>query len=501
MTNGESTLLYTWSVTGTPPSPVTFSANDTNAAKNTIANFTQLGTYNFLVTVTNPAGYSTTSTLSVDVSPSALTVVPGNLPSTGAANMTLTLDGDGNLHIYQTGSTTDIVAPMPFDMVSNVSIVGRDNYEDALTIDLAEGNPIPTGGATFNGGSGGGNSLIINGTSATDTVTMNASQIVVGGSAPIGYLNTAYFAFSLGGGADSLTLDHATLMLSQDNAISAGTSVTIDGGILDLNGKTDTISDITMTSGSIVNGTLQATTYNVESGTVTATLVGSGNLNKTTTGQATAGVINTSNVTISAGQLTATSINTGTLTIGAGSKVTIAPISSGPLSNTQIKPIATEVTQVTAAKSTVSAATASTTDIAEINAPLSASSALLSVTNTVRIETPISQQGVTFSNALSRSAAITKLIAEEAAWSKPAVEIQIDSKVLHNIIENRLNQSSGVRRINNPNKSEISPLFDEVPRRLSTLGKQPTAKTINGRQNQLELTQRNVRREALDQPG
>ena len=39
-TGGESILTYTWSTTGTPPGPVMFSANGTNAAKTTTATFT-----------------------------------------------------------------------------------------------------------------------------------------------------------------------------------------------------------------------------------------------------------------------------------------------------------------------------------------------------------------------------------------------------------------------------------------------------------------------------
>src|SRR6185295_2614900 len=37
---GEPALIYTWATTGTPPAAVTFSANGTNAAKNTTATFT-----------------------------------------------------------------------------------------------------------------------------------------------------------------------------------------------------------------------------------------------------------------------------------------------------------------------------------------------------------------------------------------------------------------------------------------------------------------------------
>jgi hypothetical protein len=87
VTAGESALTYTWVTTGTPPAPVTFSANGTNAAKNTTATFTKVGTYNFQVTIANPAaGLSTTSAVSITIAqvasgvaitPSTVTVVAG----------------------------------------------------------------------------------------------------------------------------------------------------------------------------------------------------------------------------------------------------------------------------------------------------------------------------------------------------------------------------------------------------------------------------------------
>ena len=38
---GESGLIYTWATLGNPPAPVTFSANGTNASKNTTVTFVQ----------------------------------------------------------------------------------------------------------------------------------------------------------------------------------------------------------------------------------------------------------------------------------------------------------------------------------------------------------------------------------------------------------------------------------------------------------------------------
>ncbi len=74
-TSGESALIYTWSVTGTPPAPVTFSANSANSAKTTTATCTKAGSYNFLVTMTNAAGFSATSSVSLTVNQMLTSIV------------------------------------------------------------------------------------------------------------------------------------------------------------------------------------------------------------------------------------------------------------------------------------------------------------------------------------------------------------------------------------------------------------------------------------------
>lgn len=77
---GASTLTYSWLVTGSSPSGVTFSANGTNAAQTTTATFTKAGTYTFQVTVANPSGGTTTGTVSVTVNQTLTSVAisPGN---------------------------------------------------------------------------------------------------------------------------------------------------------------------------------------------------------------------------------------------------------------------------------------------------------------------------------------------------------------------------------------------------------------------------------------
>jgi hypothetical protein len=81
---GESSLTYTWTTTGTPPASVVFSVNGTNAAKNTAAEFTKAGTYNFLVTIKDGNGLSTTSAVSVLVSQTLSSILVS--PSTSNLN-------------------------------------------------------------------------------------------------------------------------------------------------------------------------------------------------------------------------------------------------------------------------------------------------------------------------------------------------------------------------------------------------------------------------------
>ncbi len=96
---GESNLSYTWSVQGTPPAGVTFSANGTNAAKNTTAAFAKAGSYSFLVTIADSVGQSTTSSVNVTVSqtPTSVAVQPGPLAANGTVTLTATVtDQFGN---------------------------------------------------------------------------------------------------------------------------------------------------------------------------------------------------------------------------------------------------------------------------------------------------------------------------------------------------------------------------------------------------------------------
>jgi hypothetical protein len=97
---------------------VVFSANGTNAAKTTTATFSMAGTYNFLVTVTNAAGLSTTSSVAV---------TPDTTPPTVAIN--------------QAASQADPANASPI----NFTVVFSESVSDFVTGDVTLGG---TAGAT-----------------------------------------------------------------------------------------------------------------------------------------------------------------------------------------------------------------------------------------------------------------------------------------------------------------------------------------------------------------
>ena len=123
-------------------------------------------------------------------------------------------------------------------------------------------------------GAGSGNALALKGTAGNDDAVLTAAQATLNGSAPIAYGNVAFFTFDLGTGENSLLIDHATLNLHQDAAISAGTKVTVDGGVLNFNGHADAIGDLTLIDNGQANVTaLSNTITTVASGTLTATSI------------------------------------------------------------------------------------------------------------------------------------------------------------------------------------------------------------------------------------
>jgi sugar lactone lactonase YvrE len=89
---GEPALGYSWTATG--PAAVTFSANGSNAAKNTTATFTRAGTYTFVATVTDGGGQATTARLEPQILQTVTTIAvapaSASVPTAGNQQFTAT---------------------------------------------------------------------------------------------------------------------------------------------------------------------------------------------------------------------------------------------------------------------------------------------------------------------------------------------------------------------------------------------------------------------------
>jgi hypothetical protein len=196
--------------------------------------------------------------------------LPSDVPAGNSANLTLTVGGDGLVHVYHTGTTIDALPPIAHSAASSasspLSIPGQVILCDALTVDFTHGNPISAGGVNFSGGT-----LLVLGGPSDDEVLMTASAITINGSAPLYYNGTSDLAFDLGGGENSFVLRGASFAFARDNAISAGTNVTVEGGTLDFQNHSSLLGRIAVTGGGQIDASvLRGGATTVESGVVTA---------------------------------------------------------------------------------------------------------------------------------------------------------------------------------------------------------------------------------------
>ena len=122
---GESALTYTWNTTGTPPAAVNFSVNGNNTAKSTVATFTKAGTYNFLVTISDPLGNTITSSVSVTVqhTPQSAAISPAAANITAGGTQQFTLVGQD-----QFGQAYTITDPVSWQLSGPGTLGGGSGF-------------------------------------------------------------------------------------------------------------------------------------------------------------------------------------------------------------------------------------------------------------------------------------------------------------------------------------------------------------------------------------
>jgi autotransporter-associated beta strand protein len=84
-----------------------------------------------------------------------------------------------------------------------------------------------------------------------------------------------------GGGT---VVNEGTLRLGASERLLDAGALTLNGGVLDLGGNSETVGLLTLHGGAVVNGFLRATAFNLEQGVVTSALTGSAGVVKTTDG-------------------------------------------------------------------------------------------------------------------------------------------------------------------------------------------------------------------------
>jgi hypothetical protein len=192
---GQAALTYTWSTTGTPPAPVTFSANGTNAAKNTTATFSRAGNYNLRATIADTQGLSATSALALTVNPTFTSAVVTPAAATVAPN-----------------STQQFLA------------TARDQFGIALA------TPPTFAWTTSGGGTIGGTGLFTSAATPGGPFTITATSGARSGSATVTIStvpSVPVYRINAGGGVvGSFSADQ---LFSGGNAYSTGTAVVTSG--------------------------------------------------------------------------------------------------------------------------------------------------------------------------------------------------------------------------------------------------------------------------------
>lgn len=279
--------------------------------------------------------------------PSFKTLTANGVNNTIATNIGISsqwggVGGNANLHFNVVGASDTltvggVIADKSFDGGGNATS-GAITKQGSGTLILTNDNTY-TGGATISAGTlqigNGGTKGNITGNSAA---IVNNGILVVNRSDGFGLGNAisgtgALVQAGVGtttvGGSNTFTggttVQAGKLLLGSANRFADGATLTVSGGSFDLGGFSDTVGTVTLSTGSITNGTLTGSSYAVQSGTISAVLAGNGALTKTGAGTVTLSGANTftGGSTLTLGTLVLGASNrladTGAVTVSGGS--------------------------------------------------------------------------------------------------------------------------------------------------------------------------------------
>jgi hypothetical protein len=122
----------------------------------------------------------------------------------------LRLNADGKFELFVNAPVT--AAPTIVwakNVYSTMSAAGNGGA-DTFTLDESGGNPLPSGGVTFDGGTGTGDGVVVIGTAANESLAVSATAATPGGTGPaVRFSHTGSVVFDAGAGNDSVFYNNA----------------------------------------------------------------------------------------------------------------------------------------------------------------------------------------------------------------------------------------------------------------------------------------------------
>ncbi|MEI6881234.1 MAG: YDG domain-containing protein, partial [Bacteroidota bacterium] len=298
-TNDASGTGVVWGNSATSIANINNGTGTITIPSSLTANFTIIGTtgYTIATSGSSPITLSGGLTLSNGLSIAPITAAPFSLTGAISGSGLLTLNGLGATTLsgtnINTGGVTLSNGTLNINSASALGTTAGTFVINGGTIDNTSGGNITTSNYPQTWGADfaftGSNALNLGtgavalGSSASRTVTANASTLTIGGiiSGSSSSLTKAGSGTLSLSGANTfnggLNINAGTVSLAASNVLADAGAVTINGGILNSAGAfTDSISTLTLTSGSITGstGTLNPFSISVSSGTIDAILGG-----------------------------------------------------------------------------------------------------------------------------------------------------------------------------------------------------------------------------------
>ena len=183
---GEPNLIYTWSLNGNLSTVFNANANGTNAAKTTVATFTQTGIYPIMVTITDSSGKSVTSTVTVTVVATLASIAVSPATASMANGTTFDFNVVG---LDQFGTATTPTPTATWTMVSgpgsidNASGLYTANGQGSATIQATSGAATATATITITNGTP---TVAIAALATPNPVTANTTALSVTGADDLG---------------------------------------------------------------------------------------------------------------------------------------------------------------------------------------------------------------------------------------------------------------------------------------------------------------------------